>query len=96
MQNERKLKCFKLDFSACTTLGEVYAVIQKELELPEWFGANLDALWDALVGIMYTPAQITVGKMVKNANLLDEIKCIIAVMREAEEKYHEITIMEKD
>lgn len=96
MQNERKLKCFKIDFSACTTLGEVYAVIQKELELPEWFGANLDALWDALVGIMYTPAQITVTKRAKNTELLREIDHIIAVIREAEEKYHEITIIEKD
>ena len=51
MQNERKLKYFNLDFSACTTLGEVYVVIQKELELPEWFGANLDALWDILTGL---------------------------------------------
>ena len=96
MQNERKLKYFNLDFSACTTLGEVYAVIQKELELPEWFGANLDALWDALVGIMYTPAQITVNKTVKNKDLQNEIAEIIAVMHEAEEKYHEITVIEKD
>lgn len=96
MQNECKLKCFKIDFSACTTLGEVYAVIQKELELPEWFGANLDALWDALVGIMYTPAQITVGKTVKNPDLLDDIARIIEVMHKAEEKYREITILEKN
>ena len=60
MQNKSNLKYYSLDFSLCTTLGEVYAVIQRSLELPEWFGANLDALWDALIGIMHTPAQIAV------------------------------------
>ena len=95
MQNKRDLKYFSLDFSLCTTLGEIYAVIQHSLELPEWFGANLDALWDSLVGIMYTPAQITVNKAVKNKELLEDIEEIISVLREAEEKYHEITVMIK-
>ena len=93
---ERQIAQFVLDFLNCTTLGEIYAVIQEELVLPEWFGGNLDALWDALVGIMYTPAQITVGRTAKNTNLLDEIDKIIAVMCEAEERYHEITVIEKD
>ena len=34
MQNKRDLKYFSLDFSLCTTLGEIYAVIQHSLELP--------------------------------------------------------------
>ena len=29
-----------LDFSECSYIGEVYAVIKKELELPEWCGEN--------------------------------------------------------
>ena len=95
MQNKRDLKYFSLDFSLRTTLGEIYAVIQHSLELPKWFGANLDALWDSLVGIMYTPAHITVNKTVKNKELLEDIEEIISVMREAEEKYHEITVVIK-
>lgn len=57
--------------------------------------ANFDALWDSLVGIMYKPAQITVNKAVKNKELLEDIEEIISVMREAEEKYHKITIVIK-
>ena len=95
MQNKSNLKYYSLDFSHCTTLGEIYAVIQDSLELPEWFGANLDALWDALIGIMYTPAQITVNKAVKNADLSEDVEEILSVMHEAEEKYHDIIIVIK-
>lgn len=89
------VKQFTLDFSECRSIGEIYSVIKKEMELPEWFGANLDALWDSLVGIMYTPAQITVNKAVKNKELIEDVEEIISVMREAEEKYHEITVVIK-
>lgn len=41
-----------LDFSDFQYLGEVHKIIQEKLELPEWYGENLDALWDALTGIM--------------------------------------------
>ena len=45
-------KVITLDFTECCYLGEVHEVIRRELELPEWFGANPDALWDALTGIV--------------------------------------------
>ena len=77
MQNKHDLKYFSLDFSLCTTLGEIYAVIQHSLELPKWFGANLDALWDALIGIMHTPAQIEVNKAVKNADQSEDVEEIV-------------------
>ena len=95
MQNKSNLKYYSLDFSLCTTLGEVYAVIQRSLKLPEWFGANLDALWDALIGIMHTPAQIAVNKAVKNADLSEDVEEIVSVIHEAEERYHDIIVVVK-
>ena len=82
-----------LDFSECSYMGEVYAVIKKELELPEWCGENLDALWDAVTGIMYTPANITIKRATKRVELQQSIDDIIAVFCEAEEEYHEITVV---
>ena len=63
---KRETRKFELDFSECSTWGEIYREIKKKLELPDWCGENLDALWDAMTGMMYTPAQITVSKKVKN------------------------------
>ena len=94
MGNDRA-KQFELDFTACTTWGEIYAVIKKELELPQWCGENLNALWDALTGIMYVPAEITVCKNVSNNELVPVVQQIIDVMYEAERIYHEIKIIEK-
>ena len=67
----------------------------EKLELPDWCGENLDALWDAVTGMMYTPAQITVSAYVKNSALLPEIKKIISLLYEAAEEYGQITVVEK-
>ena len=93
---EREIRRFELDFSECSTWGEVYREIKKKLELPDWCGENLDALWDAVTGMMYTPAQITVGKKVKNSDLAADVQQIISVLYEAEEKYGQITVIEKE
>ena len=71
---EREIREFELNFSTCATWGEVYREIKQKLELPDWCGENLDALWDAVTGMMYTPAQITVSTKAKNSALLPEIK----------------------
>ena len=91
-----EIRKFELDFSECSTWGEVYREIKKKLELPDWCGENLDALWDAVTGMMYTPAQITVSKKVKNNSLAADVQQIISVLYEAEEKYGQITVIEKE
>ena len=92
---EREIRRFELDFSNCSTWGEVYCEIKKKLELPDWCGENLDALWDAVTGMMYTPAHITVSKKVKNNGLAADVQQIISVLYEAEEKYGQITVIEE-
>ena len=85
-------KNYTLDFSGCAYIGEVYAVIKKELELPSWCGENLDALWDALTGMMYTPAKIIIRTTAKRAELQQSINDIVEVFCEAETEYGEIRI----
>lgn len=85
-------KIITLDFTECCYLGEVYEVIRRELELPEWFGANPDALWDALTGIVHTPAEIRILPQARRSELLPEIEEIIAVFQEAAQTYQEISV----
>lgn len=89
---ERDLRRFSLDFSECRYLGEIYAQIKSVLELPQWCGENLDALWDAVTGMMYTPAEIIICPKVKRKELQDDVKEIIAVFQEAQQEYNEISI----
>ena len=84
-----------LDFSECRYWDEVHQLIQDELELPEWYGQNLDALWDSINGIMYLPADVTIiykPKAKKPEEWKDAIGEIIEVFKEAEQKYHFITV----
>ena len=93
MSERQDVKVRNLDFSECRYLGEIYEVIKNELELPAWFGANLDALWDSVTGIMYTPAEVIISRTVDRSELLPDVDEIIALFQEAEEKYHEISVI---
>lgn len=79
-----------VDFSDCKYWAEVYDIIKKELELPEWCGENLDALWDSITGIMYVPSDIKIiyHPATKSAEDLREmIMSIVEVFEEALIKY---------
>ena len=93
---ERELRRFRLDFSECRYLGEIYAHIKSVLELPQWCGENLDALWDALTGMMYTPAEVTIVPEVRGKELQDDINEIISVFQEAQQEYNEISVIVLD
>ena len=51
-----------LDFTCAETREEIHEILKRELDLPEYYGNNLDALYDCLtdiredtaVGIYYT------------------------------------------
>jgi len=84
-----------LNFSDCDYLGEVHNIIREQLNLPEWYGCNLDALWDCLTGVMQTPANIKiVFKPEKKSTLAlsDEIQRIIEVFKEATDEYGEFQL----
>ncbi len=92
MNEEYTIKHFDIDFTECRYIGELYRELKKKLELPDWCGENLDALWDALTGIMYTPAEISVKKSTAWHEIQEYADSIVEVMQEAESKYREITV----
>ena len=92
-----EVKQFTLDFSECRSIGEIYAVIKKEMELPEWFGSNLSAFWDGLTGMIEVPAVIVFYKRAKNKELLSYIDKLISIAHRAEnEDCLGITVIEKN
>lgn len=38
---------------------DFYTVLKKQFNFPDWFGNNVDALWDMLTGFVETPCEIT-------------------------------------
>lgn len=78
-----------LDFSKCTTRRELHEELAAKFAFPEYYGHNLDALWDCLtdldseditVKIMETPDSATVEDDVLSYFLL-----ILKVFSEASE-----------
>ena len=55
-EEEMKINAFKpikenpiiLDFTGCKYLGEIHLILKTKFGLPEYYGENLDALWDCL------------------------------------------------
>lgn len=46
------------DFERIGSLKDFYAMAKRQLQLPEHFGNNLDALWDVLNGDINLPVSI--------------------------------------
>lgn len=42
-----------LDFRECKSLYTVYEEMRQKMEWEDWYGTNLDALWDILTGLPY-------------------------------------------
>ena len=70
-----------LDFSSCMSKAELYAVLRREMNWQEWYGENLDALWDILTGlphrgksfIIIPPAENAPENVRKYASLIEEV-----------------------
>ena len=63
--------------------------------MPDWYGQNLDALWDSITGIMYLPAEITIifqPQTIQALQLSEEVDKIITVFKEAANEFGEIVL----
>ena len=87
------MKIIVIDFSKCKYPLDLHNEIRKKLELPEWYGNNLDALWDMLTGFIETPIEITVIYKPENKaakNLKENILKVIETFKEAAQEDEEI------
>lgn len=89
-------KLIEIDFSNCKYIGSVHKEIKEKLELPEWYGENLDALWDALIGIAQTQIIVKIifkPQTISSKKLTPYINEVINVFNEAVEKCNEINVI---
>ena len=73
-----------LDFTGCKYLGELHKILKEKLGFPEYYGENLDALWDCLKyyckgsclvlikGVDTMPKELQ-GYMVKVMEVFDDV-----------------------
>ena len=87
------MKNIVIDFSKCKYPMDLHNQLSEKLELPEWYGNNLDALWDMLTGFIETPISITVifkPDTKASENLKENVLNIIETFKEAAQEDDEI------
>lgn len=52
--------CVTLDLSRCQSREELYDVLAEAMDWPDWYGRNLDALWDIVTGLEHKGARFRV------------------------------------
>ena len=63
---------------------DFHYIIAKELDIPDWYGKNLDALWDVLTGMAIRPLKITWINSKQSEKILGRYKEIINLLKEIE------------
>lgn len=53
-----RLQRMDIDLSAVTSTAELHATLRDALDFPDWYGANWDAFWDAITGLVEMPVQL--------------------------------------
>ncbi len=66
---------------------DVHEWLQEELGLPEWYGRNLDALWDCVTGYLPKPLQI---RWFVDSEREERYSAIIELFQEAADEDEEI------
>lgn len=83
------MKQIEFDFDRISNIEDFYTIVSRELVLPEYFGRNLDALWDVLTGDIALP--LTIKFVNLSLGQLEIFEKIISLFEEAaDELYPEL------
>lgn len=72
-----------LDFIGCERREELYAVLRRAMGWQDWYGENLDALWDVLTGLPHEGERFTIALPRESSPVRDYAEKIRGVFREA-------------
>jgi len=75
-----------IDGSKIASEEDLHTAIAEGLDLPNWYGKNLDALWDALTGIVGRPLKITWIDAEQSKERLPRYEKYISLLQEVAEQ----------
>ena len=78
-------KIYIIDFKDVTHYFAFHDIIKKALDLPDYYGANMDALWDCLTEMIYTSKPIHI--QIKNLSSLPSdadalVECFLKLLQD--------------
>ena len=72
-----------LDLSACLDRREIYAVLRREMDWQDWYGSNLDALWDVLTALEHSGERFRILMPPEDSEIAAYAGLVREVFREA-------------
>ncbi|MFF2479579.1 barstar family protein [Paenibacillus sp. NPDC058071] len=76
-----------LDGRSLDSMDQVHRMLKEELKLPDYYGANLDALWDCLTGFVSLPLTIQWIHIEDSERRLgDDGRALVKLFEEAQEE----------
>lgn len=83
-----------LDFSGIKSLWTLHEYFKNVFDLPDYYGHNMDALWDCLHCYYDEPTTIVLNHIEKLPKDMDKIvETMIALFKELERRNDEVTII---
>ncbi len=87
------------DFEQIKTYDDFYRLAMLELDLPDYFGNNLDALWDSVTGYIELPVDIEFINL--SLSQLDEFEELLLLFEDAamdleEDVFFEFSLRKED
>ena len=73
-----------IDFAGCERREELYAVLRRTMGWQDWYGQNLDALWDVLTGLPHEGGRFTIALPREDSPARDYAEKIRTVFEEAQ------------
>ncbi len=89
-----------LDFTKCRFISELFEEMRTQMRWPDFFGDNLDALWDILTGMPYIGDDFTILRPIRYANIphgqndrfTEYVDRICKIFQRAQQQYGDITV----
>ena len=79
---------YKVDFSEVKYYAEIHEVLKRDLDFPDYYGGNTDALWDCLTDLLGEHTQIEiVGFENVKKSYSQEWNSIIRIFKKAKHAY---------
>ncbi len=83
------MKTIYIDFTDLGDYDDFYAQLKEKLALPEFFGDNLDALYDAITGVLELPLHIEFVNM--SVEQLETFEDLLVMLEDADEEVEDFT-----
>lgn len=83
------MKTIYIDFTDLGDYDDFYAQLKEKLALSEFFGDNLDALYDAITGFLELPLHIEFVNM--SVEQLETFEDLLVMLEDADEEMEDFT-----